>query len=415
MTSENILNLHQSKFLTTTILVLLIALTSFLSIDIFSPSLPAIADRFFVAPGIAQLTIALYLCGFGISQLFYGPFSDYYGRRPTLLIGFTIFVIGSCFCIVASSILILLIGRIIQGLGLGAGAALSRVILRDLFINNKMSQATSYLSGVIAITTAVAPGIGGFMQQYFGYQGNLWLMFLSSILVLILLFCFLPETNKNLIQAPLKIRNVAKNYVDVFRNKIFACNAICSGMALSGLIAYATINPFLLQNTFGIMPAIYGLLTIVIASGELIGNLVNAVLVNQYGMKKMLLLGFSIISIAGAGLISIHNITTVSLIFIIFLNFLANLGIAFILPNTAAQAFSAFHDRIGFVGALYGFQQILVTAFTIYMVANLQLQSQIGLGYVLLILGILSFCSYQVILNQHKQELCSPRKKYLGG
>jgi MFS family permease len=98
-------------------LILLIALVGFFSMDIYFPSLPAMSEYFNVSQGTVQTTLTTFLCGFGFSQIIYGPLSDYYGRRPILLIGFFIYLAGSLFLSSTENISTLLLARFIQGGG----------------------------------------------------------------------------------------------------------------------------------------------------------------------------------------------------------------------------------------------------------------------------------------------------------
>jgi Bcr/CflA subfamily drug resistance transporter len=273
------------------ILILLIALVGFISMDIYFPSLPAITESFNTNQGTAQLTLTFFLCGFGISQLVYGPLSDYYGRRPILLIGFFIYLVATCFLITTNYIATLLVARLIQGAGAGAGASLCRVILRDNFVGNKMAQVTSYLTIGIVLATALAPVLGGYIQQHFGFIGNFIVMLIFSALVTLLVLLYLPETNKSLNKHPLHPIYVLSGYRKLLSNKVFICNILCSGLALSGLLAYAIINPFLLQTDLHLSPEYYGFLTLVIASGELIGTYINGRFVTKIGYTFMMFVG----------------------------------------------------------------------------------------------------------------------------
>lgn len=176
-------SLSKSRLVITLLLALLVTIVGYASLDVFFPSLPAVATTYAVSSGMAQLTIALYLCSFGASQLCYGPLSDYYGRRPMLLIGFLVYILGSLLGIFSHSLTMLLIARFLQGLGMGAGSALARVIIRDLYVNNMMARMMSLLTVVIALAIALSPGLGGFIQQYYGYHGNLWFMLVFGAVV----------------------------------------------------------------------------------------------------------------------------------------------------------------------------------------------------------------------------------------
>ncbi|MDX1901078.1 MAG: multidrug effflux MFS transporter [Gammaproteobacteria bacterium] len=383
-------------------LALFIALVGFISMDIYFPSFPAISDAFAITPGTTQLTLTLFLCGFGISQLFYGPLSDYFGRRPVLLIGFCIYLLGSAGLATTHSTQMLLLTRLIQGIGAGAGASLGRVLLRDKFTGNTMAQMASYLTIGIALATALAPALGGYIQEIFGFRGNFILMLLFGLFVTVFVCIYLPETHQTRSQYSLHPFIIVKNYAALLRNKIFICNMLCSGLALSALIAYAIINPFILQNHLHVSPAHYGLITLCIALGELIGTFINSQCVTTLGYRTMMIIGIALMVLAASLMITLSILNIFNIMSIMVPTFLITMCIGIIIPNATAGAFSTLTSSIGAAGAIYGFFQVLMTVLVTYCIANLPTQTQTELGVIFLVLGLIS--SILFLLQSHSRQ-----------
>jgi Bcr/CflA subfamily drug resistance transporter len=386
------------------LLVLMISLVGFISMDIYFPSLPAISKSLNETQGKIQLTLTLFLCGFGVSQLFYGCLSDFFGRRPILLAGFFIYLIGSILLIFSHSLLTLLVARLIQGAGAGAGASLCRVVLRDMFVGNKMAQVTSYLTIGIAFSTALAPALGGYVQEHWGFLGNFVIMLVFGGLVTIFTIIYLPETNKNIGKNSLHPFAILQSYGVLLKNKTFIANMFCAGAGLSGLLTYAIINPFLLQNYLHISPANYGLITLLIAVGELIGTYINSLFVVRVGYVAMMFVGISLMLIAAAVSLSFSALNIFTVYSIAIPSFLLTMSTGITIPNASAGAFSVVDNGIGTAGAIYGFFQIVITIMTTYFISTLLHQTAWDLGYIFLGLGLVSLAIYSLSKMNFSQK-----------
>lgn len=373
--------------------VLLISLLGFVSIDIFSPSLPAIAKHFNITQGQTQLTIALYLSGFGFSQLIYGPCSDYFGRRPVLLIGFFIYLLGSLILVNTHTSTSLLMARFIQGIGTGASASLCRVILRDKFVGDTMAKAASYVAIGIGFATAIAPAFGGLIQEYIGFEGNFAAMLFFGLTVVVFIALFLPETHSQLRKSIYHPVNCIAIYKKLFGQYDFIRYTMCSGLSLAALLGYAIINPFLIEQGLGLSASFYGVITLIIASGEILGTYFNGCLLDYIGRNKMLKIGVLLLFSSGFGFIiesmlGIFNIWSIGLP-----SFFITFSTGIIIPNATASAFSSIKDSIGTAGALYGFCQIAIATIFTYIITILNTQTQNKLGFLIIIIALLSILS----------------------
>lgn len=372
------------------LLVLSISILGFVAMDIFFPSLPAITEHFNITQGESQLTITLYLCGFGFSQLIYGPLSDYYGRRPVLLIGFFIYLLGSLILVNEHTAIFLLLARFVQGVGTGASASLCRVILRDKFIGDKMAKAASYVTIGIAFAAAAAPALGGFIQEYFGFRGNFSAMFFVGLIITIFIFLFLPETHSPIRQSIYHPVNWISSYTKILKQNTFMRYTICSGLSLSALLSFAIVNPFLIEQGLGLSASFYGVIALVIASGEIVGTYTNTLFLDNFGRNKMLTIGIFLLLFSGLAFVLGKSFGFFNMWSVAFPSFFIAFAIGITIPNATASAFSSIKDSIGVAGALYGFFQIAIATFVTYVITILNTQTQNELGWLVISIALLS-------------------------
>lgn len=380
------------------VLIPLIALTGFIAVDIYFPSLPAIGDAFLISDSLAQATVTAYLCGFASSQLVYGPLSDHWGRRPILLVGLVIFIVGSIGCIFAPSIDTLIAARLIQGLGAGAGATLVQVLLRDLLSGRKLLQISSYQTIVMSTAFALAPALGGYIQEYFNFIGNFIFMLAFGSITLLLIILFLPETNQHRMPYALSFKKIRQNYFIILKNKIFMAYVLLSGLSVSVFIAYAIINPFLLQDNLGLSAEDFGFYSVLIAVGELIGAAINSQLVAHVNINRLILFGILLAFLAGGIILTCHLLHIFNLTEIIIACTVATVSTGFILPNINAKAFSLFNTAVGTAGAVFGFTQIFIVAVVTCFIAYLDAQAQQSLAIVFIGLAAISLLAYFYVI-----------------
>ena len=131
-----------------------------ISIDLYLPSLPTIAHNYNVLPGAVQFTLAIFMIGVAVGQVFYGPITDKYGRKPPLYVGFGMYIIGALICATAPSITVLIGGRFLHALGASAGTVISGAIARDLWRGKELASRLSLLMLVLGVAPILAPSLG---------------------------------------------------------------------------------------------------------------------------------------------------------------------------------------------------------------------------------------------------------------
>ncbi len=173
--------------------IILMDLLVGMEFDLFVPSFPELQRDFNLSASWVEALLSFNFIGYAISLFFVGSLADHYGRKPIILIGLVIFIIGSIFCIWAPSFYILLAGRFLQGIGVAAPSILSFLIIADTYPIAKQQYLLAILNGIMNASIAAAPVIGSYITLYFSWQGNFTALFLLGILVLIMTLIFVPH------------------------------------------------------------------------------------------------------------------------------------------------------------------------------------------------------------------------------
>jgi DHA1 family 2-module integral membrane pump EmrD-like MFS transporter len=373
-------------------IILILCLISSLGrfvLDSYLPSLPAIGDDFRISDESTQLTLTIYLLGFSISQLIYGPLSDRYGRRLIILSGLIIFLVGTFICSIASSMSILLISRLTAGIGAGACGVLNRAIASDCFKGAEFSKAWSYTTTALVLTLIIAPVLGGYVQDAFGWRANFMLATAFVATVFFIILKFLPETN-NHAKLPFNVHGVLLSYYKILISRTFIMCTLCYTLAFSGLIVYFQVSPLLYINVFGLSPTQYGLSSIIIAISYLIGGL----LVNQLGqyirIRNLLFMGTFLLISGGLLMLTAHFFGYMNLYTVLIPSAIYVIGVRIIIPNAIAGSMEGFRHLNGSSSALIGFIQMLGSSFISLLITNFDYRTLFPLAFFFTVLGFFS-------------------------
>ncbi|MCP4334986.1 MAG: multidrug effflux MFS transporter [Gammaproteobacteria bacterium] len=324
-----------------------------MSTDLYTPSLPYLTGYFATTPELLKLTISLNLIAYGFAQLFYGPVSDRFGRRPVFLGSIILFAVASIACGFAKSIDQLLIARVLQGFFAAAQAVMCLAVFKDLFTEKEQVKAYAIYGMAIALTPAVAPIFGGYIHVLLGWEYNFFVTAMVGVLTAILVYLLLPESTTPDHHA-LKVKSILRNYWSVFTNNTFLVYAGLAGVALGFVYIFVTAAPFILISYFGVKTQHFGYYQAVIVVAFFLGSMLATRLVNFWHSLQVLNLGL-LMTIVGAsivmGLVFIGGLSPYSLSFAyLFIAF--GLGPIFAVAPTRAMA--AVDKSVGSAAAAFG-------------------------------------------------------------
>ncbi len=286
------------------LIVLLAALVAFgpLSIDMYLPSLPLIAEDLQAPESSIQLTISAFLVGLFIGMLFYGPLSDKFGRRGLLLGGIGLYLVASIGCILAKSAEWLIAARFVQALGGAAASVLARAIVRDLFPLNEAARVLSLMHLVTMIATLIAPLLGGYLILISGWRSLFMVLFAFAAIMLLFSAWKIPETHHG-DSRNASILAVFKAYLHIGVQPVALGYILCMALSFSGMFAYITASPFVYIEYFGVAPQHFAWLFSLNIGGIIVLVSLNARYVGQLGTQKLLIAGAALAAISGLVLI----------------------------------------------------------------------------------------------------------------
>lgn len=381
-----------SPFLIFVVLMLMVLMQT--TTDQYVPSLPEITKVFNSNEAAIQLTLSLFMLGLGISHVFYGPLSDKLGRKPPLMFGVGLSVFGSLCCFLAPSVWVLIVGRFLQGFGIGCCNSVGRSLVRDLFTDKALAKVGSYV-GIVSIFIMVAsPTLGGYIQEHFGWRANFLFLFCFGLIIWLLVLYKLPETNKNLNPEATKFKVMQVNYFTLLRSNVFLGYTLCACFAYAGIVSYLTIAPFFFQDVLGYTPVEFGQLTVFIAGAVCFSGIINSQLVMHKGISYMVFIGGFLMMIGGASMLGLALLNINTLWGIMLPVALFSIGAGFTFINAFAGAFHPFPQMAGTVGALYASMQDLTAALTSGIIAVVNGYGQLSLAVILFILGVGSIAAW---------------------
>ena len=375
-------------------MIIFIGIAGFIASDMYAPALPIITLAFNTTPRIIQFTAAIYILSFSISQLFYGPLSDRFGRLPILKIGLIIYILGSALAFSAHNIEQFIAGRLVQGLGVGATFSLVRSMLRDIFSGEQLAKAVSYIALAFAVTPAVAPVIGAYMTDWFNWRSLFLFMLGYGFIAWLLVMYLLPETNKTPNKEGLQVKIILQNYATLLTHRPFMSYVITASMATSSLIVYYIMTPFLYQNVLGVTVIQNGWLTVAITGVILLSRGLNIYLARQVAVNQIIFY-CSVLMLASAAvllLLSLCGIFTIGSILIPMIFYI--LGSSLILPNAMAGSLKPFKHMSGTASALYGSAQMFGCFIATSVASSLHQDSALIFSLLMITMAAITFFTF---------------------
>ncbi len=343
-----------------------------LSETVYTPALPDIARALSASDSWVEYTLTIYLLGFAVGTLFWGKLSDRFGRKPCLLLGLLIYVLGCIGCYFSPSIEWLLFSRFVQAFGGSTGSVLGQAICRDAFHGPALGKAYATVGSALAFSPAIGPVIGGIIDEAFGWQAIFLALIVIGLMVCIAVYASLPETHPHASKSTVSVKDTA---IKLLKDRTVLAYGILVAGGNGIMFSYYAEGSFYLIELLGLSPAIYGASFLTIASTGILGSWLSRKMLNRLPAETILMRGiwlillgcffFSVFTMAFS-LISASKLA--SILLTLGSMMLTTVGIGMTLPNALSLALQNHRQAIGTASSLFGFfYYMLISALTLGM------------------------------------------------
>jgi DHA1 family bicyclomycin/chloramphenicol resistance-like MFS transporter len=328
-----------------------------LTIDMYLPALPKIADDLSVSSSVAQLTLTGTLAGLALGQLIVGPLSDSLGRRRPLMAGIVLHMLSSLLCLFAPNIAVLGVARTLQGMGAAAAMVVAIAVVGDLYAESVAATVMSRLMLVLGVAPVVAPSLGAAVLLKASWH---WVFAALVILaggLLLLAALALPETLPASHRRPLKVRSIAATYVELLRDARFVILVLVAALGMSGLFAYIAGASFVLQGHYGLDQQAFALVFGAGAVALIGATQLNVVLLRRFGPQTIVVWALAAATMAGVVFVGISFSHVGGLLGFVLPVWAILAAMGLVIPNAPAVALSRHPDAAGTAAALLGAAQ----------------------------------------------------------
>jgi len=325
-----------------------VIILSWLSIKISMPALPMLSEVFHSTTAGVQLSVTIFFIFYAFSQPIWGGLGQKIGCRPTLLIGLLISILGSLMAMLAFDLPSYIVGRSLEGLGMGSASPIARTMLTTVLDRKNLAKSMGTISGVASMMPALAPIVGGYLLVWIDWRAIFGFFLILSVLYLLIAFCNLPETIFYSEKNPRPTNSqLFGYYFSILKNTSFWGYALCYAVMTGGLIGYYSAAPYWFVSQLGISANRYAFLTVPTVGLYIFGLVVNRMLLKKYDLEKLLFLGILFAVLVAIITCSLAAMNISGLIVIIVLLSLFGFGAGLVMPAVNAGAMSEFKNLAG--------------------------------------------------------------------
>ena len=326
--------------------------------ELYLPALPALPQAFGTTINIVQFTISIYIACFGICQLFFGPVSDRFGRKPVMMGGLALYTAASIAAIYSPGIGWFIFFRALQGMAIAACLTSGRAMIRDLYSPTEGAHVMARAVAWMSLFPLLCPLLGGVLTTYYGWEGAFITLSLFGVLGLTYIILHIPETLARSNPDALRLVPLFRIYRSIAQNPVFWIYTAVAGFTFAGLYSFISGAPYVLIEVFGLSRIQYGVVLSLTVTGLLFGSMCGHRIIPQMGIKRTLrLAGFvsltSCIMMAGFALAGYHHVITLMLPYFVFV-----FAHGIHQPCGQVGAVGPFPEKAGSAAALSGFMVV---------------------------------------------------------
>jgi MFS transporter, DHA1 family, multidrug resistance protein len=379
-----------------------------LSMDLYLPGLPRMADDLGTAASPAQLTVTACLLGLAVGQLVAGPVSDARGRRGPLLVGLVAYGVASALCALAPTVWVLVALRFVQGLAGAAGIVIARAVVRDRHTGVAAARFFALLMLVNGLAPILAPLIGGALLQVTSWRGIFVVLAGAGAVLALAAATGLPETLAPDRRHTGGLRATTAAFGTLLGDRAFVGYALSSGLAFAAMFAYIAGSPFVLQDLYGLSPQLFSVVFGANALGIVALSQVSGALVARTGPRRLLALGMCA-SAGGAAVLLLGALAGLGLWGLLVPLWVVVASIGLIAPNATALGLASHGEHAGSASALIGMAQFSLGAVAAPLVGLGGGDSAVGMATVIAALGAGGLATFAALTRGDRPAAAQPQ------
>jgi DHA1 family bicyclomycin/chloramphenicol resistance-like MFS transporter len=385
--------MNAPSFTLAAIVAALIALGP-LSTDMYLPAFPQLGQYFEADIAQVQLTLSVFMIGFALAQLLYGPLSDRLGRKPVMLGALLAFALASIGVALAQSIEAVTLWRFVQALGGAAGPVLGRAMVRDRYAPEDAARMLAYVGSAMALAPALAPILGGHLGVWFGWQAIFVFLALYALVGFVLMSAKVPETLRAEYRQRLAGERFWRDYTRVMGHRSWRWYTLVCSFVFCGLFAFLSGAPFVVIEHFGWAEEEFGWLFLLVVIGFISGSFSAARLSRRFGVDRQIMVGAILAALSGGSMLALAwlGVDRVAAVIAPMMFYMAAAGI--VMPQAMAGAMAPFPERAGTASALLGFVQMSFAASAGVLVGHLHDGSPHSMAAAIALSGLLTLAGY---------------------
>lgn len=333
-----------------------------LATDMYLPALPALTEQFNSSVSEVQLTLSVFLLGFALAQLLYGPMADRFGRKPVMLAGLALFVAATIACANSDSIVELIGWRLVQALGGAAGPVLGRAMIRDLYGPKDAARVLSYVGAAMGLAPAAGPIIGGYLIVEFGWPSTFYLLAAYALVVVLLLRYKVAETLPPALRQSFRLRPTLANFGQLLSHRVFIGYSLALAFMYAALFSFISGSSFVLVDYFGVAEQHFGYFFSAMVAGYVSGTFAVGRLGHRYSGHQLLTAGTALAVLSAVILTAITLSSSYTVTTVIAAVSFCTLTVGMIMPQAMAGGLAPFPHMAGTAASLMGFLQMAIAA-----------------------------------------------------
>ena len=393
---------HTPRWLLTLLLAALGMLGPF-AVDTYIPAFPTIASDLGASTLQMQQTFSVYLIGFAVMFLFHGALSDSFGRKPIIVWGLGVFLVGTVGCAMSGTIGQLLFFRTLQGISVGAGMVVGRAMIRDLFADADAQRLMSMVTMWFGLAPAVAPIIGGFLFSHYGWHSIFWFVAVFTLALIVMSVFAFHETLPVEKRQSFRLQPLLAGYREVGANVPFLLLSFAAGFNFNGFFLYILSAPVFLPQHLHLGPTEYAWLFVPGIGGIITGAFISGRVAGRWSPAKTVRAGYVVMMLAVINNVLFSAFFTPSIPWSIMPIFLYAIGTATAFPSLSILVMDLFPFRRGMATSLSAFFGGMINALVAGVVSPAISHSPLllacGMGAMMLS-GLLCWTGYRRVVKQ---------------